>query len=91
MTAHYYEAFAIASLCLSANSLIFRRYMRKESDFHLNLNFMSSVLMFCECNKTHAPTLIECDVNPFNSVELLILYTLLAASCNIFLMWISLI
>ena len=42
----FYFSLEIASLCLSAISVILRRYIRKESDLHLSLNFISSVLIF---------------------------------------------
>ena len=45
--------------------------------------------MSCEWRRTHAPTLTECDVNLVNSSFFVILYTFLAASCRIELIWIS--
>ena len=82
-------AFLTASLCLSANWIIFLKYIRKASDRHLRRNFISSILMSCEWRRTHAPTLTECDVNLVNSSFFVILYTFLAASCRIELIWIS--
>ena len=75
----YYLALLTAFLC-SANSITFRRYILKESDLHLNLNLISSVVIFCECSNTQAPTLIECEVNLSKSSFFDILYTFLAAS-----------
>ena len=82
-------AFAMASLCLSANCTMFLKYILKVSERHLNRNFMSSGLIFCAWRRTHAPTLMECEVNADNSFLHFVLYSLLAASCRRLLMWIS--